>query len=166
PLIEGPLSVGFGIDHGGFRAALARLALLPLIPVFVLATNRLELPGPHPAHKAHPLSHALDLIAHVELRRVFAINALISMAWEIHTIFVPIYGNSIGLSATMIGLILAAFANVTRSLSSSGDRRMLYEIWRPSAPPRPGNKVASRSARNNPDDSFPPDRTSRPHRFR
>src|SRR5207253_5626770 len=83
------------------------------IPVFVLATNRLELPGPHPAHKAHPLSHALDLVTHVELRRVFAINALISMAWELHTIFVPIYGNSIGLSASRIGLILAAFASAT-----------------------------------------------------
>ena len=111
--IAGPLIVGFGIDHGGFRATFALLALLPLIPVFVLATNRLKLPGPHPAHTAHPLSHAFDLIAHVELRRVFAINALMSMAWEIHTIFVPIYGNSIGLSATMIGLILAAFASAT-----------------------------------------------------
>ena len=111
--ITGPLIVGFGIDHGGFRVTFALLGLLPLIPVFVLATDRLALPGPHPAHKALPLSHALGLIGHAELRRVFAINALISMAWELHTIFVPIYGNSIGLSASMIGLILAAFASAT-----------------------------------------------------
>jgi len=111
--ILGPLIVGFGIDHVGFRATFAFLALLPLAPVFILGTDRLELPGPHPAHKAHPLSHALGLVTHVELRRVFAINALISMAWELHTIFVPIYGTSIGLSASMIGLILAAFASAT-----------------------------------------------------
>jgi MFS family permease len=111
--IVGPLLVGFGIDHGGFRTTFALLALLPLVPVFVLGTDRLALPGPHPAHETHPLSRALDLVTHVELRRVFAINALMSMAWELHTIFVPIYGNSIGLSASMIGLILAAFASAT-----------------------------------------------------
>lgn len=111
--IIGPLLVGFGIDHAGFRATFALLALMPLLPVFILATNRLALPGPHPAHKTHPLSHALDLVTHVKLRRVFAMNALISMAWELHTIFVPIYGNSIGLSASLIGLILAAFATAT-----------------------------------------------------
>jgi len=44
---------------------------------------------------------------------VFAINCLLTMAWEIHTIFVPIYGNAIGLSASMIGAILAAFASAT-----------------------------------------------------
>src|SRR5262249_43083006 len=76
-------------------------------------SDRLTLPGPHPAHAAHPLSRALELVTHAELRRVFVINALISMAWELHTIFVPIYGNSIGLSASMIGLILAAFAAAT-----------------------------------------------------
>ena len=35
------------------------------------------------------------------------------MAWELHTLFVPIYGNAIGLSASKIGLILAAFAAAT-----------------------------------------------------
>jgi MFS family permease len=111
--IVAPLLVGFVIDHGGFRATFAALMLLPLFPVAVLAGNRLALPGPHPAHAAHPLSRALDLVTHAELRRVFVINALISMAWELHTIFVPIYGNSIGLSASMIGMILAAFAAAT-----------------------------------------------------
>jgi MFS family permease len=111
--IIGPLAVGFVIDHYGFRATFAMLMLLPLIPVTILARDRLKLPGPHPAHVHHPLSRALELVTHAELRRVFVINALISMAWEIHTIFVPIYGNSIGLSASMIGLILSAFAAAT-----------------------------------------------------
>ena len=111
--IVAPLLAGFVIDHAGFRAAFAALMVLPLIPILVLAADRLPLPGPHPAHAAHPLSGALELIAHPELRRVFAINALLSMAWELHTIFVPIYGSSIGLSASLIGLILAAFAAAT-----------------------------------------------------
>jgi predicted MFS family arabinose efflux permease len=36
-----------------------------------------------------------------------------AVAWELHTLFVPIYGNSIGLSASSVGLILAAFASAT-----------------------------------------------------
>jgi MFS family permease len=111
--IVAPLTVGFTIDRYGFRAAFALLMLLPLVPLAGLAGDRLRLPGPHPAHAPHPLSHALELVRHAELRRVFVINAMISMAWEIHTIFVPIYGNSIGLSASMIGVVLAAFAAAT-----------------------------------------------------
>lgn len=111
--IVAPLTVGFVIDHYGFRASFALLMLLPLVPVAVLAGDRLRLPGPHPAHAPHPLWRALELVRHVELRRVFVINALVTMAWEIHTIFVPIYGNAIGLSASMIGAILAAFASAT-----------------------------------------------------
>ena len=111
--IVAPLTVGFVIDTFGFSASLGVLMVVPLVPVTVLAADRLRLPGPHPAHAPHPLSRALELVAHRELRRVFAINALIAMAWEIHTIFVPIYGNSIGLSASMIGAILASFAAAT-----------------------------------------------------
>ena len=111
--ITGPLAVGLAIDHLDFRATFGLLMLMPLIPVVLLARGRLKLPGPHPAHAAHPLSRALELVTHAHLRRVFVVNALVSMAWEIHTIFVPIYGNAIGLTASMIGTILAAFATAT-----------------------------------------------------
>jgi MFS family permease len=111
--IVGPLVAGFMIDHAGFRPAFALMSLWPLLPIAVLATNRVKFPGPHPAHMPRAWARALDLVAHGELRRVFIINAFISLAWELHTLFVPIYGNSIGLSASSIGLILAAFAIAT-----------------------------------------------------
>jgi MFS family permease len=111
--IAGPLIAGLMIDHVGYRSAFALLALAPLVPVFILGTDRLPLPGPHPKHGSHGGRNAMDLIGHRDLRRVFAINALIAMAWELHTLFVPIYGNSVGLSASQIGLILAAFASAT-----------------------------------------------------
>ena len=111
--IGGPLIAGFMIDHAGFRPTFALLTLLPLLPIAVLATGRLALPGPHPARAAQADASALDLIAHAELRRVFVINGMIAMAWELHTLFVPIYGNAIGLSASGIGLILAAFGAAT-----------------------------------------------------
>ena len=111
--IGGPLIAGLMIDHVGYRAAFAVLALLPVLPIVVLGLDRVKFPGPHPAHGTNASARAFDLFANPHLRRVFVINGMIAMAWELHTLFVPIYGNSIGLSASQIGLILAAFASAT-----------------------------------------------------
>ena len=44
----------------------------------------------------------------------FAINALFAVGWDLHTVFVPIYGARIGLSAPpQIGLVLSTFAAAT-----------------------------------------------------
>jgi MFS family permease len=110
--IAGPIIAGFAIDHIGYRATFSLLALLPLVPIAVLAMNRVPLPGPHPARSA-TVGSPLDLVAHREIRRAFVINGLVAMAWELHTLFVPIYGNAIGLSASRIGLVLGAFGLAT-----------------------------------------------------
>jgi MFS family permease len=110
--IAGPMVAGFAIDHIGFRATFALLAMLPLVPITVLASNAVALPGPHPLRR-EAAGSALDLVAHREIRRAFIINGLVSMAWELHTLFVPIYGNAIGLSASRIGLVLGAFGAAT-----------------------------------------------------
>ena len=55
----------------------------------------------------------IALLRHRTLRRVFVINALLSMAWDLHSIFVPIYGARIGLTASEIGVILSSFAAAT-----------------------------------------------------
>ncbi|MGA8033953.1 MAG: MFS transporter [Casimicrobiaceae bacterium] len=111
--IAGPLIAGLMIDHHGFRATFALMALAPLLPITVLAGGRIALPGPHPEHARRVRGSALELVAHGELRRVFIINALITLAWELYTLFVPIYGHSIALPASEIGLILAAFGAAT-----------------------------------------------------
>ena len=117
--IMGPLLAGFVIDHAGFRAAFGVMALVPLLPIVILATNRVRLPGPHPAHAQHAQASPFDLMANRDLQRVFLINGLIALAWELHTLFVPIYGNAIGLSASKIGMILAAFAAATFTIRVS-----------------------------------------------
>ncbi|HSV19269.1 MAG TPA: MFS transporter [Casimicrobiaceae bacterium] len=111
--IAGPLIAGLMIDHAGYRATFALLALAPLVPIALLGGDRIALPGPHPAHASHPGRSAADLFGHRELRRVLVINSLTAMAWELHTLFVPIYGHAIGLSASQIGFVLAAFATAT-----------------------------------------------------
>jgi len=109
----GPLIAGFAIDSLGYRWAFALLAAIPLVPAVVLALNRPQLPVLHPHAETKPRGEALDLLRHPPLRRLFIINALFAMGWDLHTIFVPIYGSKIGLSAAQIGMILAAFAAAT-----------------------------------------------------
>jgi MFS family permease len=109
----GPLIAGYAIDHAGYRATFGLLALLPLPGIVALARGRPKLPGPHRAQARDTRASVMDLLAHRTLRRVFAMNVLIAMAWDLHTIFVPVYGAEIGLSASRIGVILAAFAAAT-----------------------------------------------------
>ena len=109
----GPLIAGFAIDHFGFRVAFALFALIPLVPITALSGRRFELPAraQHAATKHHGGMFAL--LRHRTLRRVFAMNVLLSASWDLHSIFVPIYGERIGLSASEIGVLLSAFAAAT-----------------------------------------------------
>jgi len=109
----GPLIAGFAIDHFGFRAASATFALIPLIPLGLLANRRLVLPGRHPSVGVAHHGGVFALLRHRTLRHVFAMNALLSMGWELHLIFVPIYGAQIGFSASEIGIVLSSFAAAT-----------------------------------------------------
>ena len=108
----GPLVAGFAIDHLGFSWSFVLLALVPIVPAVVLAAGRPGLPARR-EHLDRRQGGMLDLLRHRPLRRLFIVNALFAMGWDLHTIFVPIYGSRVGLSAAQIGMILAAFAAAT-----------------------------------------------------
>jgi MFS family permease len=112
-LFCGPLVAGLLIDHASFRTSFAVLALLPLVPIVVLWRGLLRLPRPHAGHAQATKGGLVDLLSNSRLRRVFIVNGLLSMAWDLHSFFVPIYGAKIGLSASRIGIILASFAAAT-----------------------------------------------------
>lgn len=106
----GPMLSGFAIDSAGYPVTFLLLALLPLPTVAVLGANRLALPRPSSPgvrNRQHRLS---DLLANRELRGVFIITALQVTSWELFTFMMPIYGSGIGLSASLIGIIMGTFA--------------------------------------------------------
>jgi MFS family permease len=109
----GPLVSGLMIDNVSFSGTFALLAILPLIPIAVLSRDILKLPGPHPMTAESPPGGIAELFRNRHLRRVFIVNALLAVAWDLHSFFIPIYGATIGLSASRIGAILAAFAAAT-----------------------------------------------------
>jgi predicted MFS family arabinose efflux permease len=108
-----PTFTGFAIDTVGHANAFRLLAVFALVALALLVSRRESLP--HVAHAAAERENrsARDLLRHAELRRVFLVTGMLAAAWDLFVFVMPIYGTSIGLSASTIGLILGSFATAT-----------------------------------------------------
>ena len=105
--VIGPVAAGFMIDAYGFRAAYALLLLLPLATLVSART----VPRLAPAGAAAAVAGrtAWDLLRSPGLKRLLAVNWLLSMCWDVHTFAVPVLGFERGFNASTIGLILGTF---------------------------------------------------------
>jgi MFS family permease len=104
----GPFTAGLMIDLGGFRPAFLLMAALPLVSWFWVRSVR-ELP-PIVRSADQPAGTAWDLAREPMFRRLLLVNWLLSSCWDVHTFVVPVLGHERGLSASVIGSILGAFA--------------------------------------------------------
>ncbi len=109
----GPTVAGFAIDTLGHRRSYAVLTAFALASLALLASRRAGLTHtPHGERRSGKRS-AFELLRRPDLRRVFLVSGMLAAAWDLYAFVMPIYGNSIGLSASTIGLILASFASAT-----------------------------------------------------
>jgi MFS family permease len=112
----GPFAAGLLIDHAGpspnslmgYRVAFFLLALLPLGSWFLVRLTRELPPVPVPDAGARP--KAWDLLREPMFRRLMLVNWFLSSCWDVHTFVVPVLGFERGISASVIGSILGAFA--------------------------------------------------------
>jgi len=112
----GPFSAGLLIDHAGavpnslsgYRAAFFLMAVLPLASWFLVRKTR-ELPPVIAAHGTMRGS-AWELLRDTTFRRLMLVNWFLSSCWDVHTFVVPVLGFERGISASVIGSILGAFA--------------------------------------------------------
>lgn len=107
--VIGPTVAGFAIDLIGHRYTFlifgASAAASLLVTVFFGVRVA---PAPHAdGHRGE--KRIADFFRSADLRRVLIISTIMSMAWDMFTFLVPIYGTQIGLSASQIGLILGTF---------------------------------------------------------
>lgn len=107
----GPLIAGFSIDYLGFRQAYLMLAAPALAAVILIWLRGGLLPkAAAPAGDERRKSSAFDLLRIGRLRDAIIASGLISIAWDLYLFYFPIYGNSIGLSASVIGMVISTFA--------------------------------------------------------
>jgi MFS family permease len=104
----GPFAAGLVIDHAGFRWAFFLMAVLPLL-AWAWIRGVHEAPRPPPPANAHR-GRAWDLLREPRFGRLLLVNWFLSSAWDVHTFVVPVLGHERGMSASVIGTILGAFA--------------------------------------------------------
>lgn len=105
--VIGPVTAGFAIDLGGFRAAYGLMLLLPLLTLW--ASSRVPRRGPQTPVATGPRRSALSLLEAPGMKRLLFVNWLVSACWDVHAFAVPILGHERGFSASTIGLILGTF---------------------------------------------------------
>jgi MFS family permease len=106
---SGPLLTGFLIDHIGYRWTFGAIAL-PLVPAIIVS-----LMGSRWIPKVHSRPEAVrggmfDLLKIRALRNTLIASGIVSGAWDVYQFFMPVYGRSLNLSATAIGVVMSAFA--------------------------------------------------------
>ena len=109
----GPLLAGFAIDGVGHRSTFLILAAFPTLATLVLYARRHLLPGAAGAQHGAGERRIGDLLREPRLRSAFIASAVLAMGWDLYTFVMPVYGSSIRLTASTIGVIMGTFAAAT-----------------------------------------------------
>ena len=124
----GPLAAGFSIDHVGHAASYLYVAALPLVPAVIMASARKVGRGPRLKTEDEQAVISTSLLANPVLRRTLIASAVAVTAQDLFQFYMPIYGHSVGLSASAIGVVLAM----------SGIAAFVVRIWLPALVKRRG----------------------------
>ncbi|MCC6532815.1 MAG: MFS transporter [Burkholderiales bacterium] len=109
--LVGPLAVGFAIDHHGHALTYLFIAAVPAVAIAWLAAGARFLPGPRDRGSDHHGRATLAMLRrNRSLRELLIAGGAIETGLELYTFYMPIHGNAIGLSASRIGMVMAAYA--------------------------------------------------------
>ena len=106
----GPALGGFAIDYTGFRATHVLLASVAFLPAVVLLARPSILPAVARTHEKAASGGSMELLANPGLRRTLIMSGVTLTGIELFTFYFPVYGRSIGLSASAIGLVMSSYA--------------------------------------------------------
>jgi MFS family permease len=108
--LTGPLLTGFLIDRIGYSLAFCTIAM-PLVPaILISALGARWIPATVQKKSETASGGFFDLLKIRDLRNTLIASGIVSSAWDVYQFFMPIYGRSIGLTATAIGSVMSAFA--------------------------------------------------------
>ena len=106
----GPSLAGFAIELAGFRPAFIILGSIAMAPALAVLLHRTLIPS-HVRHaEEEQAKSAFDLLAIPALRRTLIMSGVTLTGIELFSFYLPIYGRSIGLSPSVIGMVLSSYA--------------------------------------------------------
>ena len=117
----GPLSGGIFIDTFGHARSYLYIAAIPLVPVLMLAFARGVGRVPRVKTEEEQAVLSTSLLANPVLRRTLIASAMAVTGQDLFQFYMPIYGHSVGLSASAIGVVLGMF----------GISAFVVRIWLP-----------------------------------
>jgi MFS family permease len=107
----GPLLSGFSIDHFGHAQTYLHIAAFPLVTAVILIAMRSIQPGLGKGQVSEEhAAYSSNLLSNKPLRRTLITSAIVLTGTDLFQFYMPIYGHSVGLSASAIGMILGTFA--------------------------------------------------------
>ena len=107
----GPLVAGLLIDAIGHALTFGCLCLTLPLALLLLARTHSPLlqPTPRPTGEASPASGG-SLLVHGPIRVALITAALVALSWDLFNFFMPVHAAELGLSATAIGSLAAAYS--------------------------------------------------------
>jgi MFS family permease len=104
----GPLMGGLAIDHAGHAVACLVIAIPSVLAVAAVLIWGRVLPRGKPATPAP--EGGQGTLSDPEVWRMLSVSGLVQLGMDLFAFFMPIYGHSVGLSASAIGTVLATQA--------------------------------------------------------
>lgn len=106
----GPMIAGFGIDHFGHARAYLTCMLFPLAGFLINLFARTGQPGPQNKAGDKASGKVMDLMRVPELRRILITGGVLLTGVDLFEFYMPVYTRGIGLSASVIGVIVGMYA--------------------------------------------------------
>ena len=104
----GPMIAGFGIDYSGHAVACLYVASLTSIATLMLLLWGKLLPGGR--RQSVAAGSLRDTLKDPAIVRILITSTIVLVSLDLYTLYLPVYGHGIGISASAIGMILATCA--------------------------------------------------------
>jgi len=115
----GAILGGFAVDHLGHVRSFLAMGIISCAAVLAMAFIFRRVPSAAPVSAGTGRRRMTDLLRNQTLRRVLLAGSAVVAGVDLFQLFMPIYGHSIGLSASLIGITIGCFGAagfVTRAM--------------------------------------------------
>lgn len=106
----GPAITGFSIDGWGFGPTFVLLAAISTAPAAILALRPSIVPPRRQAPHEAAAGGSFALLRDPALRRTLIMSGVTLTGIELFSFYFPVYGRSIGLTASVIGMVMSSYA--------------------------------------------------------